>query len=137
MLHDRPPTLWEEGRRPGREVASLMVAILLTVAVLDLLASDRLGTLYDLAFVTLCVGAALLVRPADFFTVGVLPPLSMLLVVLLLGIAEPGSVAHPADGWVQATVSGLSGHALALLAGYGACLGLLAVRRRFLVDRPR
>ncbi len=131
MLHQRPRTLWEEGRQPGREVASLAVALLLTAAVVDLLLSARLGLLYDLVFVTLCVGAALTVRPRDFFTVGVLPPLAMLLVVLLLAVTEPASVAHPEDGVVQATVSGLSGHALPLMFGYGACLGLLALRRSF------
>jgi hypothetical protein len=134
-LHDPPRTLWEEGRRPGGEVAALVVAVLLTVTVLDLLLSDRLGLLYDLGFVTLCVVAALRVRPGDFFTIGVLPPLAMLLVVLLLGISEPGSVAHPQDGFVQATVAGLSRHALALMFGYAACLGLLALRRKFLAGR--
>ena len=132
MLEQRPRTLWEEGRRPGREVASLAVAVLLTVTVLDLLLSAPLGLMFDLCFVTLCVGAALLVRPADFFTVGVLPPLAMLVVVLLLGISEPASVADATDGFVQATVSGLSSHALALVFGYGACLALLATRRHFL-----
>jgi hypothetical protein len=135
VLHDRPRTLWEEGRRPGHEVVSLVVAVLLTATVLDLLLSARLGLLFDLAFVALCVVAALTVRPPDFFTAGVLPPLAMLVVVLLLGISEPGSVAHPEDGVVQATVSGLSGHALALMFGYGACLALLAARRGFLASR--
>lgn len=128
----RPPTLWEAGHQSGREVVTLVVAVLLTVMVLDLLLSERLGVLFDLGFVALCVRAALAVRPADFFTIGVLPPLAMLLVVLLLAATEPASVADPQDGVVQAAVSGLSGHALALLFGYAACLGLLALRREFL-----
>ena len=132
MLHQRPRTLWDEGRWTGREVAALAVAVLLTMTVLDLLFSERLGLLYDLSFVSLCVGAALAVRPEDFFTVGVLPPLAMLLVVVLLATSERASVAHPEDGFVQATVSGLSGHALALMFGYAACLGLLALRRHHL-----
>lgn len=124
------PTIWEEGREPGNEIAALVVALLLTATVLDLLLSHPLGLLFDLAFVTLCVGAALSVRPRDFFVVGVLPPLAMLTTVLLLAISEPDAVAESGDGVVQATVSGLSRHSVALVVGYFLCLALLAVRRR-------
>lgn len=137
VLHDRPPTLWEEGRQPAHEVIALAVALLLTATVLDLVLSAGLGLFYDLAFVTICVGVALQVRPEDFFAVGVLPPLAMLLVALLLGVSEPGSIARPDDGFVQATVSGLAGHALALVFGYAACLALLGMRRSFVVRHPR
>lgn len=135
VLHEPAPTLGEAGRQPAREVIALAVALLLTATVLDLVLSEGLGLFYDLAFVTICVGAALLVRPADFFAVGVLPPLAMLLVTLLLGISEPGTIARATDGFVQATIAGLSQHALALVFGYAACLGLLAARRSFGVRR--
>ncbi len=115
----------------AREVVSLSAAVLLTAALVDLAISDRLGLLYDLAFVTVCVGAALAVRPDDFFTVGTLPPLAMAGVVLLLALAQPAAIAEPQDGIVQATMSGLSGHGIALLTGYAACLAVLGVRRRF------
>lgn len=133
--HERPRTLWEHGRRRGFDVASLTVALLLTAAVLDLGLSARLGLFFDLVFVTLCVAAALSVRLEDFFPVGVLPPLALLLVVVLLAISRPAAVARATDGVVQATVTGLAGHALALALGYAACLGLLAVRRSFLGQR--
>ena len=123
-------TLWEQGDRPGHEVAALAVALLLTATTIDLLLADRLGLLFDLVFVTICAATALRVRPADFFTVGVLPPLAMLATVALLAVAEPGAIAHERDGFVQATVSGLSGHALALVIGYLTCLGILAVRNQ-------
>ena len=71
-------TLWEQGEEPGHEVAALAVALLLTATTIDLALADRLGLLFDLTFVTVCARAALMVRPADFFTVGVLPPLAML-----------------------------------------------------------
>ncbi len=129
-------TLWEEGREPGHQVASLVVAVLLTALVVDLLLSAPLGLLFDLTFVGLCAAAALSVRPTDFFSVGVLPPLVMLGAILLLALTEPRSVAHPDDGVVQATVSGLSTHSLALVIGYLLCLAVLAVRRAF-VDRSR
>jgi uncharacterized membrane protein (GlpM family) len=126
----RSGTLWESGEEPGHEVAALAVALLLTAATVDLALADRIGLLFDLAFVTVCVRAALMVRPRDFFTVGVLPPLAMLAVVALLAVAEPAGVAHPQDGVVQATVSGLSTHAIALVIGYLLCLGVLAVRNQ-------
>lgn len=123
-------TLWQEGNEPGYEVAALAVALLLTATTVDLLLAERLGLLFDLVFVTVCAASALRVRPADFFTVGVLPPLAMLVTVTLLAIAEPGSIAHEQDGVVQATVSGLSGHAIALVIGYLVCLAVLAVRNQ-------
>ena len=123
-------TLWEQGEEPGHEVAALAVALLLTAATVDLALADRLGLLFDLTFVTVCARAALMVRPAGFFTVGVLPPLAMLTCVALLAVAEPAAVAHEQDGVVQATVSGLSGHAIALVIGYLLCLGVLAIRNQ-------
>ena len=129
LRRTRPRTIWEEGRRPGHEVAALAVALVLTAAVVDLLLAARLGLFFDLVFVTTCTFAALAVRPRDFFTIGVLPPLAMLGAVLLLAIARPASVAHAQDGVVQATVSGLSTHSVALVAGYLVCLAVLAVRR--------
>jgi hypothetical protein len=56
----------------------------------------------------------------------------MFALVLLLALSDPGAVARADDGPVQATVSGVSHHAVALLLGYGACLALLAVRRQVL-----
>ncbi len=135
--HPPPRTLWEEGREPGRDVAALTFAVLLTALVVDLLLSEDLGLLFDLTFVTLCVTAALTVRPLDYFTVGVLPPIAMLATMLLLAVTEPGSVAHRTDGVVQATITGLSSHSVALVTGYLLCLGLLAVRRGFLETANR
>ncbi|RHW27072.1 hypothetical protein D0Z08_10395 [Nocardioides immobilis] len=128
-------TLWEQGDEPGYEVAALAVALLLTAATIDLALADRLGLLFDLTFVTVCARAALIVRPAAFFTVGVLPPLAMLAAILLLALVEPASIAHPDDGAVQATVSGLSAHAVALVVGYLVCLAVLAVRNQVQTNR--
>ena len=127
--HPEPRTIWETGRTSGREVAALLVTVLLTVLVVDLLLSERLGLLFDLAFVSLCVLAAFAVRSQDFYTVGVLPPLAMLVVVVLLAVAQPASVAHPEDGLVQATITGLVSHSIALAVGYLLALGVLAARR--------
>ncbi|MCB0897062.1 MAG: hypothetical protein H6529_00020 [Nocardioides sp.] len=123
-------TLWEEGREPGRQVVALGVALALTAVVLDLALSGSVGLLFDVVFVLGCVAMALAVRPSDFFTVGVLPPLLMTGIFVLVGITRPDAIADAGDGVVQAVVSGLSHHAGALVAGYLLALGVLAVRHR-------
>ena len=126
----RPRTLWEEGRQPGHEVVALGLAVALTLTVVDLALTDRVGPVFDAGFVPLCVALALIVRPSDFFTVGVLPPLLMTGVFLLLAATMPAVLARPSDGVVQALVTGLSRHSAALVCGYLLCLGVLWVRRR-------
>lgn len=133
MSHAR--TVWEEGREPGGQVVALGVAIALTAAALDLMATGGVGLLFDLAFVPLCVWLALAVRLDDFFTVGVLPPLLMVGVFVLLGVGRPEILGESGDGAVQAVISGLSRHSEALLLGYLLCLAVLLVRRRVLT-RP-
>jgi len=108
---------------------------MLAVAVVDLLLGAGLGLLFDLGFVALCVAAALLVRPRDFFTVGVLPPLLMLGLFVGLGSVAPSVVAHPGDGSIQAVVTGLASHAGALTIGYLLCLACLAMRQHVIRQR--
>jgi hypothetical protein len=117
-------------------VVALGLALTLTVVALDVGVGGRVGLFFDVAFVAVCLAAALLVRPDDFFTVGVLPPLVMLAVFVLLAASHPAAIADPDDGVVQAVISGLSHHAVALGVGYGLCLICLAVRDRF-VRGPR
>jgi hypothetical protein len=124
-------TLWEEGHEPGRQVVALGLALALTVVVFDIGIGGGVGLVFDLAFVAVCLAVALLVRPEDFFTVGVLPPLIMLVVFGLLAVSRPVTIANREDGVVQAVVTGLSHHAVALGVGYAACLVCLAIRDRF------
>lgn len=123
-------TLWEEGREPGRQVVALGLAVALTAVAVDMSLVGRISLFFDLCFVALCVGLALAVRPTDFFTVGVLPPMLMVAVFTLLGLTRPALIADPGDGVVQAVVSGLSRHSAALVVGYLLCLGCLAMRQR-------
>jgi hypothetical protein len=125
-------TLWEEGREPGREVVALGLALALTAVVLDQAAFGRVGALFDVCYVLICLAMALAVRPRDFFTVGVLPPLLLVAVFALLGGTRPEVIADPEDGVIQAVVSGLGHHAGALVTGYVLCLVILAVRHRVL-----
>jgi hypothetical protein len=116
-------------------VVALGLALALTVGALDVGIGGRVGLVFDVAFVGVCLVVALLVRPEDFFTVGVLPPLIMLTVFALLAASRPVTIADRDDGVVQAVVTGLSQHAVALGVGYAACLLCLAVRDRVLRSR--
>ena len=127
-------TLWDEGREPGRQVVALGLALALTAVVLDQTSSGSVGLFFDISFVLICVAAALMVRPSDFFTVGVLPPLLMVAVFTLLGLTRPDVIADKSDGVIQAVVSGLSHNAGALVVGYVLSLAALAVRHRVLAQ---
>lgn len=125
----RSKTLWEEGRHSGRLVVAVAATAVVLAASLDVWVSPRLSTLFDVVFVVVCLAAALLVRPRDFFAIGVLPPLMMLGVIVLLALTSRESVAERGDGLVQAVVSGLAHHAGALVTGYALTLVVLLLRR--------
>ncbi len=129
MRAPRRKTLWEEGRHPGRLVVHAAAAVALLVVVAHLMLADELTWVFDVAFVLVCVSAALAVRPRDFFAVGVMPPLLMAGTMLLLAVVARSAVADPRDGIIQATVSGLAHHAGALVLGYGLALVVLALRQ--------
>jgi hypothetical protein len=114
----------------GSRVTRLAVLLGLVLAALDLAVSRRLTLAFDAGFVLLCVGAALAVRPRDFFRVGVLPPLLLLGFVTSISLVHRAWVADAADSLVQAVVSGLAHRANALLAAYVLTLGVLAMRQR-------
>lgn len=128
----RARTIWEEGTRAGRQMVRLGVATCVVLALLDIAIWREVGWIFDIGFVVLCVAIALLVRPADFYTVAVLPPLLMIGLFAVLGMLAPGTIAKPDDGLLQALISGLAHHAGALAAGYGLLLLCLLQRRRVL-----
>jgi len=130
-----PRTLWEEGRRPGALVVPASAAALGLATSVNLLLGDRIGVFFDIVFVMTCIGAALAVRPRDFFTVGVLPPLLLAGTVLVLALTDRAAVARADDALVQALVSGLAHHALALVLGYAFTLAVLALRQVALRNR--
>jgi hypothetical protein len=117
------------GHRAGGQVVILSALLAGVGAWLDLRLSGDVSLAFDLAFIVLCVAAALMVRRRDFFTVGVLPPLLMLATVLLLAATARETVAEEVDPLVQAVVSGLATHAGALVAGYSLALTVLALRQ--------
>lgn len=121
--------LWE-GRTRGSEVCALATALTLTVATLEITLAGQLGLFFDLCFVVICLVAALMVRPRDYFTVGVLPPLLMLATMVLVALNGPKVIANPHDSIVQAVITGLAHHSVALFAGYAVCLLTLLARQR-------
>jgi len=124
---------WHPGHEPGRQVVALGLAVALTAAVLDTLMTGSVTWVFDICFVLLCAALAVLVAPRDLFTVGVLPPVIMLIVFVLVALANTDALGRPDDSVAQAVVSGLAHHSLALCLGYGMCLALLAQRRHLQV----
>lgn len=124
------PTLWEEGRWSASRVTRFSVLASTLLVGLDLLVTGELSLVFDSGFVLLSVGLALAIRPDEFFRVGILPPLLLFAVTAILALAHRGAIADPADGPIQALISGLAHHSGALFAGYALCLIVLAIRQR-------
>ncbi len=126
--HD-PVPIWD-GHTRGSEVVALCTALTLTAAAAEVTLRSHLGLFFDLCFVGVCLTAAMMVRPRDFFTVGVLPPLLMLGTMLLVALNGTEVIATRHDSVVQAVVTGLAHHSVALFVGYALCLGILVLRQR-------
>ena len=132
---DAPEAFWNVGYEPGRAVAVLGLATTLTAVTVDVVLVGRLTMFFDLTFVVMCLALAVLVRREDFWTVGLLPPLLMIVVFAFLALVAVETIADPRDNVVQAVVSGVAHHSGALVAGYALCLGWLAWRARSQVHR--
>lgn len=126
----RPQPVWGAGLEPGAQVVVLGSALTLTAIALDVLIVGRLSLLFDLAFIALCLLLAVMVRRGDFFIVALLPPLLMLGAFTFLALVARDTIADPRDNVIQAVVSGVTHHGVALFAGYLACLGWLGWRLR-------
>jgi hypothetical protein len=125
--------LWD-GHTRGSEVAALATALTLSVATIEVSLVGHLRLFFDLCFVVICLVSALMVRPRDFFTVGVLPPLLMFATMVLVALNGPDVIADRHDSTVQAIITGLAHHSVALFAGYAVCLLTLLARQR--LPRP-
>ena len=106
-----------------------VVLVLALAVLLDVALDGGLGLPFDVVLVIVSVIAALWVRPSDFFTVGVLPPLLLAATVITLVVVDKGAVAQPDDAVLQAVVSGLAHHAVPLLVGYATTLAVLGLRQ--------
>lgn len=126
----RSDPFWDPGSESGRQVAALGVAGTLTAVSIDLALSGRLTQFFDLCFMALCLALAALVRRRDFFVVALLPPLLMIGVFTFVALVARDALADPGDSLVQAVVSGVVTHGIALFVGYALCLGCLGWRLR-------
>lgn len=135
-LSPRPEPLGplRNGETRGSEVAALACALTLTVAAVEITVAGHLRLFFDVCFVAICLLSALMVRPRDFFTVGVLPPLLMLGTMVIVALNGPKVIASPHDSLVQAVITGLAHHSIALFAGYAVCLLTLLARQRLARD---
>lgn len=124
------PAPWIHATEPARPLVALGFALVLSSVAVDLLLSGRLTFFFDLCFVATCLLIGFRAAAGSAYAAAILPPVLMLVTCFLLAVVAPGMVAHPDDGPVQATVSGLAHHALALALGYALCLVALQVRAR-------
>ena len=122
------PAPWIQRTEPARRVVTLGTALALTAVVLDRWLTGRLSFFFDLCFVAICLLVAYRVAKGSFYPVTVYPPLLMLGLLVLLALTDRSSVADADDHFVQAVVTGLATHALALAVGYAVCLGVLQSR---------
>jgi len=131
LSHNREPVrlIWD-GVSRGSEVVALASALTLTAATVEIAVSGHLRLFFDVCFVAICLASALLVRPRDYFTVGVLPPLLMFGTMVLVALNGTRVIAHRHDSVVQAVITGLAHHAVALFIGYAVCLVTLVLRQR-------
>jgi tetrahydromethanopterin S-methyltransferase subunit C len=127
-LVTRAHTWWQVGQEPGRQVVSLGVALTLTAVALDVLLVGSLTLFFDLCFMALCLGLAALVRRQDFYLVALLPPVLMVLVFGFVAVVARDAIADPRDSFLQAVISGVVTHGVALFIGYALCLGWLGWR---------
>lgn len=114
----------------GARVIRLALLAAAALIAIDLLITGRLGVLFDIGFIALCIGTALMVRPTEFFKVAVLPPILLLVVCAATAIVHRAGVAAADDGFVQAIVSGLAHHSGALFAATINAILVMGIRTR-------
>lgn len=112
----------------GRVVVGLSAAAAGMCVLLDLwLTHGRLTFFFDLCFVVVCLVAAMAVRLADLFTVGVLPPLLFAAVIATVSLVAP-SAFERSSGVDRVFLTGLATHASGLVAAYAVTLLTVASR---------
>lgn len=126
----RSDPFWDSGAESGRQVVALGIAGTLTAVSIDIALAGRLTLFFDLCFMALCLALAALVRRRDFFAVALLPPLLLIGVFTFVALVARGALADPRDNLVQAVISGVATHGVALFVGYVLCLGWLGWRLR-------
>jgi len=134
----RPPppakAPWVGAEPPRRLVVAAAATALVLAATLEILARGQLGLLTGLALVLVSIGAALLMRPADLFTAGILPPLLTLGVLIGIAVVYPEGIGvrslDPTAGTAQVAIAGFVDLAGALVVAHVLALLLVGMRIR-------
>jgi len=100
----------------------------LSIAALDRGWTGRLSQFFDLCFVLACIVAALAVRRSGLFTVGVVPPLVMVVVLSVFAVVDPATLTAQHLAFISTLLTGLAHHAAALVAGHASALTILVAR---------
>lgn len=134
----RPPppakAPWVGAEPPRRLVIAAATAVLVLVAMLEILALGQVGLLTGLSLVLVSIGAALLMRPAELFTAGILPPLLTLGLLIAIAVVHPEGIGvrslDPAAGTAQVAIAGFVDLAGALVVAHALALLLVGMRIR-------
>lgn len=123
------------GAEPSRRlVIAAAAAVLVLAAALEILVRGQVGLLTGLSLVLVSVGAALLMRPAELFTAGILPPLLTLGLLIGIAIVHPQGIGvsslDPAAGTAQVAIAGFVDLAGALVVAHLLALLLVGMRTR-------
>ena len=119
---------------PGRGVVLVCLLAVAAAVLLDVALTSGVTMFFDLWFVVICLMAAMAVRRADLFTVGVLPPLVFAAVIAVVAVVSPSTFVD-FGGYGRAFFAGLAQHAGALIAGYA--IVLVTVGGRIITGRAR
>lgn len=121
-------TLWEEGRWPAKQVIRASAFVCIALAGFDILATSHVGWIFRLGFVALCALAALAVKPGEFSSLLVLPPLEVLGLAITLSVIDRGAIAPKGASFIEGMATGLARMSGALFVGYALFLAICAIR---------
>jgi hypothetical protein len=112
----------------ARGIVAAAGAAMLLLAVVEVALTGRVGLVFDMGFVIICVTAALSFRRTDLFTAAVMPPLMFVATVGSVALVAPAALARDAGGFGEGLLGGLAHNAGWLAAGYAGSLLTLAAR---------
>jgi hypothetical protein len=111
-----------------RGIAVAAGAASVTCAAVDAALTGRVGLVFDMCFVIICVTSAVVFRPEDLYVAAVLPPLAFAVTVVVVAVVSPTALVDHATGFGQGFLGGLVRGAGWLVAGYAGSLLALGCR---------
>lgn len=125
---------WVDAEPPIPFVLGAAAILLLAAAAVEIALGDTVGWFFGGSLVLVSAGAAVLVRPRDLFTAGVLPPLLLLGLLVVLAVAHPDGIAvtelEPSASVPQRVIAGFVDLAGALVVAHAVTFALVALRVR-------